>query len=167
MTAAAEVEVSCSAGEAWDLVSNVERIGEFSPECVQAWWVADRPARAVGGRFEGRNRKVDADGIREWIRPCDVLVWQPGRQFSWAVGDRYDGTPASLWTISIKPGSSGVVLSQEFRHVPDGLSGLRHWAEADPERAADEVAARTADLERGMATTLGRMKAALERDTPR
>lgn len=92
-----------------------------------------------------------------------MLVWEPGRPLSWAVGDRYDGTPSSHWTISIQPGSFGVVLRQEFQHVPDGLSGLRHVAEADPERAADEVARRSADLARGMATTLGRMKVLLER----
>src|SRR5919198_1335431 len=39
MTVAVEQVVGCSAADAWALVCAVERIGEFSLECVQAWWV--------------------------------------------------------------------------------------------------------------------------------
>jgi hypothetical protein len=166
MSANAEIVIACTVAQVWDLVSSVERIGEFSPECVEAWWIPDHPARVAGGRFEGRNRVVDEDGVREWIRPCDVLVWDPDRQFSWTVGDRYDGTPSSRWTFSITPGEAGVHLRQEFQHAPDGLSGLRHWAEADPTHAAALVAQRAAGLENGMAATLARMKSVLEREDP-
>jgi hypothetical protein len=43
-----------------------------------------------------------------------------------------------------------------------GLSGLRHFADADPGRASEIVAERIADLAGGMRATLHRMKAALE-----
>jgi len=129
---------------------------------VEAWWVPDRPARVAGGRFEGRNRVVEGDGVREWVRPCDVLVWDPGECFSWTVGDRYDGTPSSSWSFSLDPCESGVIVRQAFRHAPDGLSGLRHWAEEDPVRAPELLAKRTSSLEIGMAATLARMKAVLE-----
>ena len=67
MSAAAEVEVACSPEAAWELISSIERIGEFSPECVDAWWTPDRPARAVGGRFEGRNRVVRGEQVAEHL----------------------------------------------------------------------------------------------------
>jgi uncharacterized protein YndB with AHSA1/START domain len=164
MSATAEIVIACTVAQAWALIASVERIGEFSPECVEAWWMPDHPSRVAGGRFEGRNRMVGPAGVREWIRPCDVLVWEPGRRFAWTVGDRYDGTPSSRWTFSITPIPGGVHLRQEFHHVPDGLSGLRHWAEADLSRAASLVAQRAADLEKAMAATLQRMKAVLERE---
>ena len=164
MSATAEVEVSCSPEAAWDLISSIERIGEFSPECVDAWWTPDRPARAVGGRFEGRNRVVHGEHVAEWVRPCDVTAWDPGQQLAWSVGDRYDGTPSSRWSITIAPRPGGVLLRQEFQHEPDGLSGLRHRAEAHPAEAEQTVAERTVGLGQGMAATLARMKVVLETD---
>lgn len=49
MRAAAEIEVNCTPEQAWDLVASIERIGEFSPECVEAWWVAPARAKSPGG----------------------------------------------------------------------------------------------------------------------
>ena len=127
--------------------------------------MADRPSRAVGGRFEGRNRRAVAEGFYKWVRPCDVVVWLPEREFSWTVGDRYDGSPASRWSFSIhtrSAESTRVTLRQDFWHEADGLSGLRHMAEAAPAEAARLVFDRTAVLEAGMTVTLQRMKTVLE-----
>jgi uncharacterized protein YndB with AHSA1/START domain len=161
MTVTVEVSVACSVQDAWALVCAVERIGEFSPECVEAWWVPGYPARAVGGRFEGRNRVADAGGASDWIRPCEVVVFDPPREFAWTVGDRFDGTPATRWAFRVLPDRAGCIIRQEFRHYPDGLSGLRLHAEAHPELAADLVAGRQRDLRAGMAATLGRMSLVL------
>lgn len=160
--ASAQIEVQCTSSAAWNLISDVTRIGEFSPECVDAWWVPGRPAGWVGGRFEGRNRRVDGEEVYEWVRPCDVVVWQPERAFSWTVGDRYDGTPASRWSFSIRAGASGVTLRQDFWHEADGLSGLRHMAEAAPAEASRIASDRIVALGDGMTETLQRMKTVLE-----
>ncbi len=167
MTIGVECAVGCSLAHRWALVSDITRIGEFSPECVEAWWVPGFAARSVGGRFEGRNRATRGDVEFEWIRPCDVLVWEPEATFSWSVGDRFDGTPSSTWTFRLRAARHSVVLSQVFTHCPDGLSGLRVAAEADPAHAADRVHKRTQDLHTGMALTLARMKEVLESPNPR
>lgn len=159
------VEVLCTPPEAWDLVSNVDRIGEFSPECAEAWWVEGYPAGAVGGRFEGRNRVTDGETTYEWIRPCDVTEWEPMSRFTWTVGDRFDGTPATRWSFVIELGVRGIALRQEFTHLPDGLSGLRLMAEADQLAAPEIVARRREDLRDGISLTLTRMKATLEAPT--
>lgn len=167
-TVAAEVslDVACTPEAAWDLVSDITRIGEFSPECVESWWLpGDRPG-AVGSRFEGRNREEQDDDVVEWIRLCIVEAWVPGRTFAWLVGDRYDGTPATRWSFEVEPRGSGVRLTQRFQHLPDGLSGLRGAAEDDPSAAADLVAERLTELRAGMLTTLGRMRVVLERPSP-
>ena len=162
MTVGAECTVVRSLSHVWSLVSDITRIGEFSPECVEAWWVPGFGARAVGGRFEGRNRVIEGDVVVDWIRPCDVLIWEPEAAFSWSVGDRFDGTPSSTWTFRLRKAGDSMVLSQEFAHRPDGLSGLRVGAEADPARAADYVHTRTRDLQKAMTLTLARMKEVLE-----
>jgi len=160
MGVAVQMSMACEPEVLWDLITTVERIGEFSPECAEAWWVEGFPAHTEGGRFEGRNR-VDAEGDTfEWIRPCDVVAYDPPHRFAYTVGDRFDGTPATRWTFEITPTESGCVVEQRFEHLPDGLSGARHQAEqvADAEAL---IAARRAMLRDGMEQTLERIRRVL------
>jgi hypothetical protein len=152
--------MACPPEAFWDLVTSVERIGEFSPECADAWWVPGFPARAFGGRFEGRNR-VERDGdVVEWTRPCDVVAYDPPRLFAYTVGDRFDGTPATRWTFRITPAEGGCVVEQEFEHLPDGLSGMR--LQMEQEDAEARLVWRRDLLREGMTQTLERMRAVLE-----
>jgi hypothetical protein len=153
--------IECPPQAFWDLITSVERIGEFSPECGEAWWVEGFPAHAVGGRFEGRNRREVEGGTYEWTRPCDVVVYDPPRYFAYTAGDRFDGTPATRWTFRITPSSSGCVVEQEFEHLPDGLSGLRLQAE-QVDDAVGLIAWRRSMLRDGMTETLHQMRGVLE-----
>jgi uncharacterized protein YndB with AHSA1/START domain len=163
MTLVAETTAECSAGQAWDAVSAIGRIGEFSPECVQAWWVDGNQMSAAGARFEGRNRVEGPNGTHEWIRLCEITGWDPPRLISWTTGDRFDGTPATQWSFAIAPAAgSGVVIRQQFRHLAGGLSGLREAAQKAPDNAAELIRVRSARLAQGMAQTLSRLRALLE-----
>jgi hypothetical protein len=46
----------------YDLVTDVTRMGEWSPECVACEWVDGATGPAVGARFRGRNRH----GLARW-----------------------------------------------------------------------------------------------------
>jgi uncharacterized protein YndB with AHSA1/START domain len=156
-----QMAMTCKPELFWDLITSVERIGEFSPECAEAWWVEGFPARAVGGRFEGRNR-IEGDGdTYEWTRPCDVVAYDPPRHFAYTVGDRFDGTPATRWTFRITPTDRGCVVQQQFEHLPDGLSGIRLQAEQLDDAEA-HIAQRRDMLRDGMTQTLERIRAVLE-----
>ena len=153
--------MSCKPEVFWDLITSVERIGEFSPECVEAWWVEGFPAHAVGGRFEGRNRIEEDDDTYEWTRPCDVVAYDPPRHFAYTVGDRFDGTPATRWTFTITTTDTGCLVDQQFEHLPDGLSGLR--LRAEQLGAAEAIIAERRNMLRdGMTQTLTRIRAVLE-----
>jgi uncharacterized protein YndB with AHSA1/START domain len=157
------VEVACAAEDAWRLVSNVTRIGEFSPECINAHWLDDASGLQVGARFEGTNRVVDGDTEVIWIRPCTLIDVKPGELFAYTVGDRFDGTPASSWEFvidSLAPGRCRI--TQTFRHKRDGLTGFRCHADSQPDRARQIVSDRLTVLRAGMQETLLRMRAQLE-----
>lgn len=154
--------MACSPQQAWDLITDVTRIGEFSPECTDAWWVSGYPTRAVGARFEGHNRS--ADGAEEWIRPCDVTAWDEPRHFAWVVGDRYDGSPATRWSYTLEPDGADVVVRHSFAHDPQGQTGVRIAVAADPDRAGLVIETRRRHLLEGMTRTLERMRAILECD---
>ena len=162
--ASASVEVACSPVAAWQLVTDIPRIGAFSPECVAATWMNGAAGPAEGARFEGTNRVVDeaTDNEFVWVRPCMVTVAKPPERFSYTVGDRYDGTPATLWDFQIEATDTGCRITQRFQHLPQGLSGIRLQADADPTRAEAIIEERTRALAAGMDETLRRMKYMLE-----
>ncbi len=157
------LDVACTPSAAWALVTDVTRVGEFSPECVGARWIGSFDRPSVGARFDGTNRKTVGAEELTWVRPCTVVVCDPGRAFGYVVGDRYDGSPASHWLYEFCLTVSGRChIDVTFRHTPDGQSGLRHAADADPHRATDIVADRVGELTEGVSQTLARMKAVLE-----
>lgn len=163
MTVSESIEVSASPRALWDLITDISRIGEFSPECVDARWLDGAAGPVVGARFEGTNRVVEGGDEGIWIRPCTIVTAEQGCRFGYAVGDRYDGTAASYWDFEIEAiGPQRCRIIQTFRHDPDGLSGTRCWADEEPENAETIVRSRTAGLSVGMRQTLSRMKDRLE-----
>ncbi|MGZ4120803.1 MAG: SRPBCC family protein [Actinomycetota bacterium] len=158
----ASVDVDRPQSAAWDLLTDIARIGEFSPECIGARWIeGDGPV--VGARFEGTNRKVNGDDEFVWIRPCTVTVAEQPRIFTYVVGDRYDGSPASEWEFVIEPTTpDSCCIMQTFRHVPDGWTGVRTAADADPANARAHIRARMEEMQAGMHATLDAIKGALE-----
>jgi uncharacterized protein YndB with AHSA1/START domain len=157
------VEVACAAEDAWRLVTTVTRIGEFSPECIDAHWLDGAREAYVGARFEGTNRVVEGDTERIWIRPCTVTAVRPGELFAYTVGDRFDGTPASSWGFVIEHlAPARCRITQTFQHGPDGLTGFRCNADSQPDQARQIVADRLTVLRTGMRETLLRMRAQLE-----
>jgi hypothetical protein len=168
----AEMRVAAPPQAVWELVTDVTRIGEFSPECIRAEWLDGANGPAIGARFAGTNRRTRpredrgsddlSDSAVQWTRPCTVTACEQPRVFAYVVGDRFDESPASEWRFEIAPDADGSMLRQHFRHLPRGRTGTRLQADSQPERAAEIVAWRRDDLSTGMRVTLGRMRLALE-----
>jgi len=171
-----EVGVATSPEAVWKLITDVVRIGEFSPECARAEWLDGATGPAIGARFAGTNRRslpreftgTDdlADTLSEWTRACTVTASDRPRVFAYVVGDRIDGSPASEWRFEVTPDARGSRLVQRFRHLPQGRTGTRLMAENQPERAAEIVAWRRGDLTTAMRQTLDRMRSDLENRSP-
>jgi Polyketide cyclase / dehydrase and lipid transport len=167
MVVEASIDVACTPLEAWRLATDITRIGEFSPECIGAAWIDGASGAEMGARFEGTNRIFDQATDTEylWIRPCTVTAARPPKHFSYTVGDRYDGSPATQWDVLIEPSQVGCRLSQRFRHLSRRLSGLRHMADEDLARAEAIVNDRERGLLDGINQTLRTMKELLESTT--
>jgi hypothetical protein len=165
-TVTASTSVSCSPEEAWDLITTVSRIGEFSPECIAAEWIDGATGPDVGARFAGTNSRRQGDDEIVWIRPCTVTVSVPGQRFAYVVGDRYNATPAGEWEYRLEDANGTTNITETFRHLPDGLSGIRGMADAEPEKAEGIVARRREALTNAMNATLAAMKRVLEEARP-
>src|SRR5688500_18974198 len=64
----------------YDMVSDVTRMGEWSPVCKACWWDEGDTAR-VGAKFTGRNEVPD----RTWETRSEVVAADPGREFAFVV----------------------------------------------------------------------------------
>jgi hypothetical protein len=73
-------DISASPDVVYDLISDLPRMGEWSPESTGGRWLgADGPG--VGASFLGRNRSAR----RRWSTLVTVMVADPGRRFAFRV----------------------------------------------------------------------------------
>lgn len=133
----------------WDLIANLERMGEWSPECYRVAWLggATSPAKP-GARFKGRNRW----GPVRWSMTCEVKTAEPGRELSWATIQR--GKDMVSWKYELVPEGADTLVTESFEV---------HWL-SPMARAFEDVLMvnRDRDRERGMNVTLERIRAAVE-----
>jgi uncharacterized protein YndB with AHSA1/START domain len=150
------VEVDRTPEQVWALVTAIERIGEWSPECVSARWVDGFTTPQVGARFEGHNA---FGGGFEATTACVVTAAEPWRTFAWTVldDDRVDG---SYWRFELTPSADGgTALTHRFEHGP-GMTGVRDGVLHDPDRETDVVVGRLRSLRRNMEQTVVAMTGA-------
>lgn len=73
--------VAASPERIYELVADMPRMGEWSPECQRVEWTDGAVAPAAGARFIGHNRGGPG-GLIRWSRRGRVLVADPGREFA-------------------------------------------------------------------------------------
>jgi hypothetical protein len=133
----------------WGLVTDVARIGVYSPETFEAEWLDGASGPAVGARFRGHVRRNGRWPV--YWTTCKVVSSDPGREFGFSVmmGKR----PANTWTYRLEPRGSGTDVTESFR-LADNLGNRIYWKIAGNARGRTNV--------EGMRRTLERMKAAAE-----
>lgn len=152
MRGEATVTMRASAQAVWDVVSDVTRIGELSPETFEAEWLGGATGPAVGARFRGHVKR-NGIGPTYWTT-CEVTVANEPHAFAFDVkaGDRI----VNSWRYDIAPhpGEPEAVDVTESFHVSESplMAGYRllfgRW--------------RTRTNVRNMRATLERVKAIVE-----
>ncbi len=143
------VWMDASPAEVWDLVSDVTRIGEFSPETFEARWTRGSTGPEAGAYFAGHVKR-NGVGPTYWS-PCQVTKCVENEVFEFAVGT--DAVSVNNWGYRLVPEGSSTRVTEYFRLEP--MLPLRlYWAVMGPLRGRTN--------ERGMRTTLERMKTAVE-----
>ncbi len=133
----------------WDLVSDVTRIGEFSPETFEAKWTKGSKGPEVGAHFAGHVKR-NGVGPTYWS-PCIVTKCETDRLFEFAVGT--DDRTLNNWGYRLEPDGTGTTVTEYFR-IESSLPMRVYWTFLGPLRGRTN--------ERGMRTTLARMKEVLE-----
>lgn len=144
------IVVAAEPGTLYALVSDITRMGEWSPTCKACWW-DEGSGPQVGSWFTGRNETPE----RVWETRSQVVAAEPGREFAFAVGQRF-----VRWGYLFEPVEGGTRLTETWEFLPAGLAvfGERYGADADA-----QIAERSAAAQNGIPLTLAAIKATAER----
>jgi len=153
MQGSVTVHMNASANVVWDLVSDVTRIGEFSPETFEAEWVDGATGPAVGAKFRGHVKRNGVGPIY-WTQ-CKVTSCEPERDFGFGVYG--GGARVNNWRYELTPtDDGGTDVTESFRLEPRGVLKV-YWALLGKLRGKTN--------ERGMRETLERIKAVAEAES--
>lgn len=135
----------------YELVADIRRMAEWSPECRACEWIGEGGAPVVGARFRGTNRR----GLARWTTELQVVTAERGREFAFVTLRR--GHEQTQWSYRFAPHPSGTTVTESFELLAD-----LPWYLVLTERVLMGVADRRVDLEANIRTTLRRLKAVAE-----
>ena len=149
MQDAVTVHIAAPPMPIWELLSDVTRVGRYSPETFEAEWIDGATGPAVGARFRGHVRR-NGRGPTYWTT-CTVLASEPGREFAFGVGN--GERPLNVWRYRLEPAGDGTDVTESFELARTWWLRLYWtlfgWARGRTNRD-------------GMRTTLERVKAEVE-----
>lgn len=147
----ASIEIHASPRAVYDLVSDLARMGEWSPENVGGEW-RDGGSGQVGDWFVGHNRTPD----REWTREVQVAVADIGREFTFVVNGIDANTTWWSYRMEPSPTEGRTTLTERWWIV----NKTPAMAAATPEQFQQRI-----ELTRTMlASTVAAVKAAAEQN---
>jgi hypothetical protein len=133
----------------WDVVTDVTKIGNYSPETFEAEWLEGATAPAVGAKFRGHVKR-NGRGPTYWTT-CTVLACEPSREFAFGVGS--STKPINTWRYQLEANGDGTDVTESFELADNPMIRL-YWAVLGSRRSRTN--------HDGMQTTLERIKADVE-----
>ncbi len=144
------LDIDADADTLYGMISDLTRIGEWSPECENVDWEGEVTTPVEGTEFLGHNAVGPGRRIR-YSRHGTVLKAEPGKAFSFITDE--GGRPSTAWHYTFEG------LGDDCTRVTEGyeVRWIPTWA-----RILDVPTNRHKDLLKGMRTTLENLKAAAE-----
>jgi uncharacterized protein YndB with AHSA1/START domain len=142
-------EIGAPAERVWAMVSDVTRMGEWSPENEGGEWLRGATGAQPGASFRGTNR----NGKKRWKTVATVVEVEPGRVFSFRV--KATGLKVAEWRYAFEPTATGCRVTETWtdqRGVIVKILG----------KPVSGVGDRAAHNRAGMEQTLERLAAAAE-----
>lgn len=144
------IVINRTPGELYDLISDVTRMGEWSPVCKACWWDDGGGPRAGVG-FTGRNENPE----RTWETHAVVEVADPGREFAFVVGPG-----VARWGYTFEAVDGRTRVTESWRLLPNGHPFFEGRYGDD---APAQIETRRQAAVDGIAATLAALKDVAER----
>ncbi len=145
----ASMVVARSPEDLYDMVSDVTRMGEWSPVCTACWW-DDGDAPRVGAWFTGRNELPN----RTWETRSEVVAAERGHEFAFVVGGSY-----TRWGYTFTVGDGGTEITESWELLP---AGIAMFEERFGEEAEAQITDRAEAARTGIPATLAAIKRTAE-----
>lgn len=141
----ATTTIQATPEEVYDLVADITRMPEWSPETYRTHWVGGATSAAPGARFRGWNKK----GPVRWCTDPVIDVADRGRELTFTTTFFGVGR-LTTWSFTMAPADGGTTVTETWQSHAKPLERVFSGGRAE-------------DLQRGMEQTLARIKAAAER----
>ena len=143
-------EVAASPEKVWALVTDLPRMGEWSPENQGGEWLDGATCAVVGARFKGNNK----NGDKSWQATVSVDVCDAPHKFVFSL--KYKEMHLSDWVYEIEPLPIGCRVTHAWVEGPQ-------WAEFAPlGKGISGVDDRASHNLRNMGVTLDNLLKALD-----
>ena len=142
-----ERTIAAPPDQVWALISDVTRMGEWSPETTGCSWQGGATGPAPGARFKGENQAES----KRWSTTCEVTACEPGRRFGFDV--KVGPIAIARWEYDIEPTAGG-------SRVQESWTDQRNWLSKKLGALASGVHDRASHNRRTMEQTLDRLAAA-------
>jgi hypothetical protein len=136
----------------YELVADVTRMPEFSPEILKCTWLDGATGPAVGARFAAVNKVPSRPS---WTNKPVVTVVDPGRAFAVSRTEPFAGTV--VWSYRFEPEAGGTRVTISYE-VTRPVSPIGWFVIGVLFNRKD----RRTDLRTGMEQTLERMRRVAE-----
>jgi uncharacterized protein YndB with AHSA1/START domain len=146
---AVQTVIAAPPEELYGMVSDLPRMGEWSPENTGASWRGGAAGPEVGARFVGKN----ANGWHRWVTFGKVVEAEPGQAFAFDVSA--GPFKVARWRYTFEAADAGTTVTEEWYDQRGAL--VRFGG-----KPASGVGDRAAHNRAGMEQTLANLKAAVE-----
>src|SRR3954470_8051401 len=103
----ATVDINATPERVYELVSDITRMGEWSPECVRCTWTKGATGPVVGARFKAVNKGGRGPA---WCNPPVVRVADPAREFTFTRSG--PGIGSYTWRSVLEPTATGTRVTE-------------------------------------------------------
>jgi uncharacterized protein YndB with AHSA1/START domain len=104
-------EIAASPEHVYAMVSDLQRMGEWSPENEGGTWLDDTAVARPGARFRSQNHY----GSKSWKSVVTVTDAEPGRRFSFRV--TVGPVKISDWSYTFEPVPTGCQVTESWQDL--------------------------------------------------
>lgn len=142
------IDIDASPATVWRVVSDLKRMGEWSPQCRKMFVFGGPP------KLGTRTLNINHAGKVHWPTNAKVVAFVPEEKIAFRIVEN-----RTVWTYALEATSTGTKLT-ESRTAPDGVSRISNVLTS---RLFGGTARFEGALEKGIHKTLARIKSEVER----
>ena len=144
----ASVVINRPVAEVFAAITDITRMGEWSPECVSGRWIAPAAGPAVGASFEGDNiAKLGPVTLKKWTTTSEVTACVENEVFE------FSAEGYTTWRYDFKAEGESTTVTESFSYPQ--YEGFQKFLYVT-------IARRDKGLATAVQATLNRIKAVLE-----